>query len=86
MTKKKENKLIQTWKNYFKHQRKWLLKKNYTEEEIKTYLKDIAQEQINKIEDMRPNKEKTAREQANKLQLEYLDYLEKVIKNGELDQ
>ena len=83
--KKKENKLIHTWKIYFKAQRKWLRKKNYTEEEIKSYLKDIAEEQLNKIEDARPIKEKTAREQANNIQLEYLDYLEKVKESGYLE-
>lgn len=85
LTKKKENNLIHWWKKYFKAQIKWLRKKNYTEEEIKTYLKDIAQEQLNKIEDMRPIKEKTAREQANNIQLEYLDYLEKVKEIGYLE-
>lgn len=85
LTKKKENNLIHTWKKYFKAQRKWLRKKNYTEEEIKSYQKDIAQEQLNKIEDMRPIKEKTAREQANNVQLEYVDYLEKVKETGYLE-
>ena len=85
MTKKKENKLIKSWKNYFRHQLKWLRKKNYTEEEIKQYIREIAQDQLYKIEDMRPIKEKTAKEQANELQIEYIKYLEEIVKSGYLE-
>lgn len=84
--KTKKNKLIEVWKKYFKSwSRKAQKKYGLTDAEIKEKNKDHAQHQLESIEKSRPYKDKTAREQANELQLEYLDYLEYVLETGKLE-
>lgn len=83
--KMKKNNLIIVWKKYFTAWSKKAQKKlGLTDAEIKEQNKLHAQHQLEIIEKSRPYKDKTAREQANDLQLEYLDYLEYVLETGKL--
>lgn len=44
--------------------------------------KALAKLMLNKIEETRPNKDKTAKEQANKEQKKAIEYFEKVAETG----
>lgn len=85
LTKKKKNKLIETWKKYYTHWCKKVNKKQLLRpHEVKEKLKDFAQQQLEQIEQTRPDKTRTAEDQANEVQLEFINYIKYVLQTGEL--
>lgn len=80
MIQPNENNLIITW-----HTGAELiaLTSAKTKQEKKETIKTLAKEQLKLLEETRPNKEKTLKEQLNKEQLELVNYLEDVAETGE---
>lgn len=53
-------------------------------QDYKEKLKELAQEQVEKIEESRPNKDLPAYKQMNEEQKEFMKYLFKVSETGEI--
>lgn len=84
-TKTKKNSLIKTWQKYFQFWSKKAKEKfHLSDAELKEEIKKHALNQLDLIEEQRPNKELTAKQQANDLQLEYLIWLENVAETGKI--
>lgn len=75
-----DNNLIMTW--HTGAELIALVSAKSKQEKIET-IKTLAKEQIKLLEETRPNKEKTLKEQVNKEQLELVNYLEEVAETGE---
>lgn len=82
MKNKKKNKLIEVYKKYFSTYKKGLAKKGLNNAEILEEMKNRAYQTLLMIEDKRPNKDKSAYEQANDYQRECIDYLRNVEETG----
>lgn len=75
---KTNNKLIQAWQFGAS-----LVILSTNEQKPTEQVQELAKTQINMLNETRPNKEKTLKEQLNNEQLELLNYLEKVVETGE---